>query len=388
MQYVRTSLTMERAFQSIKNEIYNNKLFINNPYIPFDKIIEEYCNYYIKNINDLMGSIYQGFVDTNLEFYLNENLNNNTHRTSNIRLDRVNSDLNNLIKENFPSTSFLSAERTGIVTFKPDLNIAQNQLMRYLPEVKTGNKISVYEINQLMKKSGYPLPIHDNIIFANIIEKMDKGTEPSPIFKKQPAIFAMMEEIAGGRFGHNESGAIHFIPNGTPQLKLSIHESSSAVRALAFLFYYVKYTAQAGQLLIIDEPELNLHPHNQRLMARLMVRLVNAGVRILVSTHSDYIVREINSLIMFHHNPSKSQKIMDKYGYLTTDLLDKSAVSLYYTKEKGEYQTKEGINKKGLVLVKADINELGIEAPSFNQDAEELDKIQEEIYAESFLVDE
>ena len=52
---------------------------------------------------------------------------------------------------------------------------------------------------------------------------------------------------------------------------------------------------------MIDEPELNIHPGKQRLIARLLSRLVNAGINVVISTHSDYVIREFNSLIMLHH---------------------------------------------------------------------------------------
>lgn len=57
-----------------------------------------------------------------------------------------------------------------------------------------------------------------------------------------------------------------------------------------------------ANLLMIDEPELNLHPDAQRLMARLIVYLVNNGIKVAVSTHSDYFIKEINSLIMLKNS--------------------------------------------------------------------------------------
>ena len=45
--------------------------------------------------------------------------------------------------------------------------------------------------------------------------------------------------------------------------------------------YYINNLAKKGQLLVIDEPELNLHPDNQRKMAALIVRLINSGIKIL-----------------------------------------------------------------------------------------------------------
>ena len=75
-------------------------------------------------------------------------------------------------------------------------------------------------------------------------------------------------------------------------------ESSSAVRSLLDIGFYLEHIAKKGDLLIIDEPELNLHPENQRCIARLLAKLVNYGIKVFITTHSDYIVKELNTLIM------------------------------------------------------------------------------------------
>ena len=56
--------------------------------------------------------------------------------------------------------------------------------------------------------------------------------------------------------------------------------------------FYLKHVAAPGQLIIIDEPELNLHPSRQIMMARLLTMLVKFGLRVMITTHSDYIVRK------------------------------------------------------------------------------------------------
>ena len=67
---------------------------------------------------------------------------------------------------------------------------------------------------------------------------------------------------------------------------------------------------------MIDEPELNIHPENQRHIARLLARLVNAGLRIVISTHSDYIVREFNSLLMLGQDTGELKLIRDQRDWL------------------------------------------------------------------------
>ncbi len=91
----------------------------------------------------------------------------------------------------------------------------------------------------------------------------------------------------------------------------------------------LEFDAQPGDVLMIDEPELNLHPANQRLMARLIARLVNADLRVIASTHSDYLVREINSLIMLSRPASVQAELMQRYDYKKEELLEPKQVSAW-----------------------------------------------------------
>ena len=80
---------------------------------------------------------------------------------------------------------------------------------------------------------------------------------------------------------------------------------------------------------MIDEPELNLHPKNQRNMARLLAMLVNAGIKVFITTHSDYIIREFNTLIQLNNDDAYLKKLQKQEGYAASELLDASKVKAY-----------------------------------------------------------
>ena len=54
---------------------------------------------------------------------------------------------------------------------------------------------------------------------------------------------------------------------------------------------------EPGDTLIIEEPEAHLHPAAQTQMAKTLAALVRAGVRVLVTTHSDWLLQEMANLV-------------------------------------------------------------------------------------------
>ena len=132
---------------------------------------------------------------------------------------------------------------------------------------------------------------------------------------------------------------------------------------------------------MVDEPELNLHPANQRRIARLFARLVNLGVKVFITTHSDYIVKELNTLIMLNHDKPHLKRIAEENGYRQSELIRSDQVKVYMAQE-ALVPLEEGQKKRrrGLTLVPADVDPvLGIEAPSFDETIDEMNRIQSDI---------
>ena len=129
--------------------------------------------------------------------------------------------------------------------------------------------------------------------FIRQLENVAK--EESFLAKEHPEVLDDFADIIGGEYTITQDDQLYYTPKGT-RLKLTMVKSSSAVRSLLDLGFYLRHVAQKGDLLMVDEPELNLHPENQRRIARLFARLVNLGVKVFITTHSDYIVKELNTL--------------------------------------------------------------------------------------------
>lgn len=88
-------------------------------------------------------------------------------------------------------------------------------------------------------------------------------------------------------------------PQETKQ-DISLPRSSSTVPELVPLVLFIRGPVRPGDTLItliIEEPEAHLYPAAQVDMARTIARLVRAGVRVLVTIHSDHMLKEIANLM-------------------------------------------------------------------------------------------
>ena len=284
--------------------------------------------------------------------------------------------IGNVIFSDFLPLPFISSvERTGVAIFQRELNLTRNRLLEAI-----GRADQEIDPRELISKAyqSYPVPIEENVDFIRQLENVAK--RQSFIAREHPEVLEAFADIIGGECTITQDGRLYYTPKGTG-LKLTMVESSSTVRSLADIGFYLRHVARKGDLLMVDEPELNLHPANQRRIARLFARLVNLGVKVFITTHSDYIVKELNTLIMLNHNKPHLKRIAEENGYRQSELIHSDQVKVYMTQE-GLVPLEEGQKRrrKGLKLVEADVDRvLGIEAPSFDEAIDEMNSILEDI---------
>jgi hypothetical protein len=280
----------------------------------------------------------------------------------------------------FPEAFISSAERTGAAIFRNELNFTRNRMFEQLSQKEDINPFDFIH----KYSSDYPLPVKHNVEFMRDLEATSK--RESYIKKEHPHILEQFNSIIGGKYIVSKDDQLTYTPASSRKLKLKMGESSSAVRSLLDLGFYLHHQAKTNDMLMIDEPELNLHPSNQRCLARLLASLVNIGIKVFITTHSDYIVREFNTLITLNNPHPDIKKVAQKYGYLSTELLDYKKVSLYTAKEHPVLLEGNIRKKKVLTLVPAIVSPTtGIDAKTFDDTIGEMSIIQERIM---FALDE
>ncbi len=78
---------------------------------------------------------------------------------------------------------------------------------------------------------------------------------------------------------------------------LPLTNTSSMVSELAPVVLYLRHVVAPGDLLIIDEPESHLHPAMQVAFTRQIAAIVRAGVRVIVTTHSEWVLEELGNIV-------------------------------------------------------------------------------------------
>ena len=171
--------------------------------------------------------------------------------------------------------------------------------------------------------------------FLGSLIELDKSEVGRPGFTSElsAAINFIESNVLNGKIDMDESSGllmpeIVYLPEkyGTVAEKFTLEHTSSMVSELAPLILFLKYRVNPGDLLILEEPEAHLHPAAQLRLARGIARLVNAGVRVLITTHSSDFMGQIDNLISLSN---VDQETAESLGLASEECLRPEQVSAY-----------------------------------------------------------
>lgn len=128
-------------------------------------------------------------------------------------------------------------------------------------------------------------------------------------------------------------------------IDIPLHTASSSIKDLAVLLLCVKHVMKPRDLLILEEPEVNLHPNNQILMARLIARLVNAGLYVLVSTHSEFFLEQLSHCILAHTANNKPKNVLPASEILQVD----SVAAYRFVSDEDGYNIQSILTENGIL---------------------------------------
>jgi predicted ATPase len=194
----------------------------------------------------------------------------------------------------------------------------------------------------LLREQGdirYPEPVEDFLDFLTDIELQETTVNNSHSNNEFHALAALIEKelqnnnktnLKPTKFGGKEIKVA--VKKG---MEIDLYNASSSIKQLAPLLLYLRFRASQGDFLVIDEPEMNLHPESQAKLLEALCILVNLGVRVLLTTHSPYIMAHLNNLVNGNNQNHQILKRQSSSLYLQDDraFLSMDQVSAYEMKK-------------------------------------------------------
>lgn len=145
------------------------------------------------------------------------------------------------------------------------------------------------------------LPLLSGVLADFLQELISMGESPVEKSRSTNELAVRLEaDLLGGSVRHergeSRAPSIEFLQTGSDGA-IPLMRASSMVSELAPVVLYLRHLADPGETLIIEEPESHLHPDAQAEFASHLARLVNSGVRVVVTTHSNWIVDQFANLV-------------------------------------------------------------------------------------------
>ncbi|AGP38575.1 hypothetical protein BE04_08570 [Sorangium cellulosum] len=204
----------------------------------------------------------------------------------------------------FQKPLLLPAERNAfIMTYKMLASRRYNVLRDAQRSLLGKRHVSKRQLDLLREQGDirYPKPVEDFLDFLTDIE-LSEAEDSDDAAAREPfrALAADIEESIQNknktRFRRTALGGREIQIDVRKGLSIDLYNASSSIKQLTPLLLYLRYRAKPNDFLIIDEPEMNLHPESQAKLLEILGILVNLGVHVLLTTHSPYFMSHLNNL--------------------------------------------------------------------------------------------
>ena len=195
--------------------------------------------------------------------------------------------------------------------------------VHYLPADRTGvmhaHRVVVSSLIGRASRAGLrrdaPLPILSGVLADFLEQLIDLGGVPGRRRRSHDDLAGLLEsEILGGaiRVERSEAGYPSFFyrPDGW-RGDLPLMNTSSMVSELAPVVLYLRHVAQRDDVLIIEEPESHLHPAMQVAFVRLLAGAVRSGIRVVITTHSEWVLEALANLVRLSEVPKGKREGID-----------------------------------------------------------------------------
>jgi len=118
-------------------------------------------------------------------------------------------------------------------------------------------------------------------------------SQPSKL-TRQDKIFQKIKKLIKGEVYYDSLEDNIFYKKDGLKPKLDMYQTANGIKMFGFLqILILNGTLKNGSTLILDEPEVHLHPSWQLEYAKLICGVVTEGIKVLVNSHSPYMIEAL-----------------------------------------------------------------------------------------------
>lgn len=216
---------------------------------------------------------------------------------------------------NFTSSNmlFLPASRTGLLLLYKYYFVNQDKKIEKLDVVT-------------QSRQGIAEPVSDFLSFLMTYNYAERSAK-----KNQKLIRFISNHLIDGRISEKGEATV-YTPRSTEK-EIPLFAASSMVNEVTPILKALT-DSKAVNFIFYDEVETSLHPMKQIEMAKLLNRLNNSGIRLIISTHSDTMATRLNNLMLLSHGGldfEKVQRSLRRQGIIVEkeDLLVSNSMHVY-----------------------------------------------------------
>ncbi len=194
----------------------------------------------------------------------------------------------------YRTAHYLPADRTGVMH-------AHRLLVRSLIEEAPNALLQQSHVAQAPVLSG---------VMADFLAQLLEFDDTSSKTRNRELVRRLEENVLTGTVSAKKTDISYprffYTPKGWKE-ELPLMNTSSMVSELAPVILYLRHIVVRGDLLIIEEPESHLHPAMQAEFARQLALVVKAGIRVIVTTHSEWILDQFANLVRLSALPESKR---------------------------------------------------------------------------------
>jgi len=192
-----------------------------------------------------------------------------------------------LRKENSFTTIFIDTPIIiNLFNLFSNIDSIQSQVTSELISLTDSDKFENEMIIDLIKKYSFKKPFTLDDLYKKIKLKLKKESSLNQI-----EFIDNLKKIIDGEFLSHSTKEIIF-KRGNKEF--DINSVATGIKSFGILQLLIKNNhLTKDTILILDEPEVHLHPKWQLEMAKIIVELVKNGVKIVVNSHSPYMIEAL-----------------------------------------------------------------------------------------------